>query len=493
MTNKILVVLLLMFLSCGFANGQSCTLNVTLNATDTSTQTSGGVDLSTLVTQGGGRGPGWGAGFPISEGYNFASETISGDFFLSAQLMATTGTTTGPGTSGPAVALLVKTAKRSYVMVVVHKFSDGNYYLDLTASVYLGAGLGYSGLGYSNQQRATIPGWIAIGRVGNIYTGYASTDGHTWTAFSAFTLTKDGGDPSNAGVAIWSGDVTARNMATATLQNISLAGTPPNFTDTDAGSTGGNVGSGEPNIPFTFTETLSNISLSFASTGSCTQPQLNAIASVETNGYYQVQNVFSLYDVSAQNFVIKNTDSETMGGLVCATCSEPGFPATATTSFLFANAPLGYTYFVAQDVFFDNNSYNTLAAQNVSLNNSGGSTEYDGHISITKAANEYMILEGPPVWKYQMGPYPNYACTTRSIGTTGPDYKPVTFWTEDSTAYLYYKARSWCKRPHGSTAGTPWVCTYTANILFPFGIKGTNDSTYVDCTNWDLNIKGIWP
>lgn len=487
MRNRILVVLLLMLLSCGFAQGQ-CTLNVTLNATDTSTQTSGGVDLSTLVLQGSGDGPSGIFGVPSFAAENFAYQSVTGDFTIIRRL---TGITAVGSVSYPASDILALDSTGSFVTFQVQLQNGVPFY-----SVYgrrKADNRWFNVVGGIPNQQVTFPFWSKLTRVAGVYTPYTSQDGVSWTQVATGFSLPALHDPTKVGIDVYTtNQATAGDLAQATVDNISVNGVLPSFTDADFGTTG-NVGSGEPNIPFTFTETLSGISLSYATTGSCTQPQLNAIASVETNGSYQVQNVFSLYDVSAQNFVIKNTDSETMGSLVCATCSEPGFPASATTSFLFADAPLGYTYFVAQDVFFDNNSYNTLAAQNVSLNNSGGSTEYDGHISITKAANEYMILEGPPLWKYQMGPYPNYACTTRSIGTTGPDYKPVTFWTEDPKAYLYYTARSWCKRPHGSAAGTAWVCTYTANILFPFGIKGTDNSTYVDCTNWDLNIKGIWP
>lgn len=481
MRNRILVVLLLMFLSCGLASGQ-CTLTATLHATDTSTLASVPVDFSTLATRGGGLGPAANLNFRNHNGYNFSSMVMpaGGNFTISAHLASMTGGTQ-PGT---VILVSDTTGLASETYFGVYDV-NGTMYLGFVQAHISKAQWSVNTV-YAQPFVGSLPAWLELSAVNGIFTAYTSSDGVNWTSI-AVAPTQDTNSVS-AGIAVFSGDTNAGSFGTATLDHILVNNATPTFTNADFGTTG-NAGTGEPNTPFTFTETLSSIVVTYGTTGSCTQAQLNAITTAENSGHYQVQTEFSLLDIAANTFSIKGTASQTLGALVCATCGEPGFPATATTTTSFFNASAGYTYEVALDVFFDNAFINPIANAGIAFINFGNDTKYDGHYGVTKAVNEYTVVAGPPLWTYQLGPYPNYFCSSRSIGTSGPDFKP--FEAISPTFYAYFKGRSWCKRPQGSAPGTAWTCGFSSSIVAT--AYGENNSDTIDCTNWDLGIKGIWP
>lgn len=474
-SRKMIAAILLMLGSCSSMKAQTqCTLNVGLtNIVQSSDVTGTGViNTSSLVIRGNGYGPINVLGSSRG-GFNFASQSLSGDFTAVSRVTSLTVTNTA---RTPEVGILGMTSGSHPVFTEMSIFKwNGNFFLQVQYSarstqwawnnVYLA----------QISDPATSPLWLKLTRTSGVFTAYSSSNGTSYTPLAS-GFSPGGTDPTSIGIFADSGDPTIGNFGNGTLDNISINASGPVFTDADVTNSGGSAGDAGPILPFTFTETASG-SLNYSNSGVCSPTQQTAIASAESSGHFQLQVGLSLTDLESGTPVITSASTTVLGQLVCATCSEPQVQSHGTSSNLFFKNPQGYWDNEYITPNFDNTFVNTLSAANVILSNPGLGFWSDGHPAAVQAHNQGSRASGG----YYLGAAPNYECSTASAP---PDYQPV-FVLADYEPY--YLGASYCKRSHGSPAGTPWSCGIIGDGT-PFIVGIPLRIPLFPCTNFDKGI-----
>lgn len=481
--NKCVVFMLLMLIACGMANAQ-CNLTVTTpNITDITSTIAvlDAVDYSTLIIKGSGVGPVDASGQQADRGFNFASQPVSGDFTVIKRM--TTLTSVGANSSPEAGILTVGNSGPSWVFVKLSIVKTaGVYYLQGAYARYIAGSHGIWISAFATQTISdpnTTPFWLKLAKVGVGYNFYKSSDGSSWINLAAgFTPPSVGA--ISAGLYVDDGTRTSGSMATSTADNISINGAVPSFTDSDFGNVGGNLGAGQPNSPYTFKETVSG-SLTFTTSGTCNSSQLNAIAAAKANGHYYLQTGITILDNATGAAPLDHILG--VGTTVCATCSEPTFDTSGTTSQLFAHASLGYDQYVSVNAIFDStfNSYMWPTSP-------GGPTVYggtkttnyvDGHSAVTLAHNQGSVGGSPTSW--YLGPFPNYWCTSDSVP---PDFQPGI--VIDTPYFPYFMTATFVKRlAHSNPNPNPWIPALPTMRVAQIATVSLSPT---QCTNWDRNV-----
>ncbi|OAI46317.1 hypothetical protein AYO44_11490 [Planctomycetaceae bacterium SCGC AG-212-F19] len=142
-----------------------------------------------------------------SDQFNYAYQTLTGDGTIIARV-ASQQNTNGWAKAG----VMIRTSTAANAAYAFAFITPGNG-ADFQYRTSAGAAAGWSG-----QISATAPEWVKLVRAGTSFTGYASTDGVTWTKLGSITISM--GATVDVGLA-----VTAHNnsaLSTATFTNVSI-------------------------------------------------------------------------------------------------------------------------------------------------------------------------------------------------------------------------------------------------------------------------------
>ena len=149
-----------------------------------------------------------------ADAFNFDSQSLTGDGTITARVVSQTNTNTWAKAgvmirdtlaTGSLNALVAVTPGNGAVMQYRPTANAASVSIALSATI-------------------TAPYWVRLNRAGNVFTGYASPDGNTWTQVSQTTLAM--GTTVYVGLAVSSHSAGA--ISTATFDSVSVVATPQN-------------------------------------------------------------------------------------------------------------------------------------------------------------------------------------------------------------------------------------------------------------------------
>jgi hypothetical protein len=178
-------------------------------ATSSTTLSSGSV-VNQWIVNGGGTGI---AG--TSDQFNFASDAISGDATLSAQILSTTNADGSAGT--PQAGVMFRGGNNANDPFVALLQNGGQFILE--------SRLTSGGTVTTNATLTTSDQFIELVRSGNSFAALVSVNGISWTPLGSPITIAAMPATANAGLAV-SADFNPQ-LTSATLTNVSLATTPP--------------------------------------------------------------------------------------------------------------------------------------------------------------------------------------------------------------------------------------------------------------------------
>ena len=168
---------------------------------------------------------------------NFASEALSGDFTIISRITSLSQIGVSSNTY-PTNDMLVKDARGDFITFSVYRSpNNGTPYYTVFGKMKIKSSqfVSISG-GIGAQQIPSFPFWRKLTRVAGVYTPYTSQDGINWTAVTAGFGFSAVYDPSQVGIAAYTLNQDISGVASeAILDNISVNGVIPSFTDADSG------------------------------------------------------------------------------------------------------------------------------------------------------------------------------------------------------------------------------------------------------------------
>jgi autotransporter-associated beta strand protein len=193
-----------------------------------------------------------------------------------------------------------------------------------------------SGSGSTTVVGSTLPRWLKLKRAGNVFTGYVSADGATWTQLHSLTITMN--NSLLAGLV-----VTSRNngrLDTATFDNVSLPGfaVPAPAAPTDLTATA--ISGSEVSLSWTAAPTATNYVVKRASTSG--GPYTTIASGITTTGFTDIGLTTSAtyhYVVSAANITGPSANS----AQASVTVSAP-LPAITSATTISADAGFALLY-----------------------------------------------------------------------------------------------------------------------------------------------------
>jgi Ricin-type beta-trefoil lectin domain-like len=221
----------------------------------------------------------WGA----ADSFNYASQSVSGDVTVVAR-----------------VATEENTSSWAKCGVMFRESTDaGAAYVGLYVTPSNGVSMQFRGatgagaIDLARQAGPTAPYWVKLVRNGNIFTGYSSADGATWTQVGSTNVTMS--STATAGLAVCAHANTTLN--TSTFDNVSVAANAP-VIDTTAIYQIQNVASA---LVLNNQGSLTNGSKITQWSSASTSQNLQWKFIPTANGYYQINSVKSGLDAAVQS------------------------------------------------------------------------------------------------------------------------------------------------------------------------------------------------
>jgi regulation of enolase protein 1 (concanavalin A-like superfamily) len=146
-----------------------------------------------------------------SDGAQLATQTLTGDGTITARVTSMTNTS---NSAKSGLDIRETNAGNSKHVTMAMTYGNGPQMVTRSAT-------GGSSTAVSSSAQPFAPKWLRLTRAGNVFTGFTSTDGVTWTQFATSTVTM----ASQVQIGLISGAVNNSRLNEAIIDNVTVTGT----------------------------------------------------------------------------------------------------------------------------------------------------------------------------------------------------------------------------------------------------------------------------